>query len=306
MSEIFLWSGIYLFTMFFSYALKRLGVFKLEDKKFIADLIFYVTLPAMLVSSFAGASVDLWFIVAFLAGLLVNFVLLMAGIFFSRKKTQDLQALYTINCPGLNLGNIVIPFLANFFPAGIPYLCMTDTADSFFSLGTTHAIACARMGQKTESFAAMLKSICLSLARSVPMIVYVVMVAVSLLNIQLPHFVLQTADFIGRSNGFLAMLLVGVSLEIHLDRSALGEVISILAIRYAVGAVLALCFWFLLPMAPLPMRQIVTLACFAPTTSAALIYTNRLGVRTEIASALSPISTVLMIPMMSAVMLVLF
>ena len=303
MGEVFLWSGIYLATMFLGYALKRLGVFRAEDKKFLADLIFYITLPAMLVSSFSGASVDFWFVVAFAMGLAVNGVLLAAGMVLSRRKAPDLQALYIINCPGLNLGNIVIPFLANFFPAGIPYLCMADTADSFFSLGTTYAIAGTRLGRKAESFGAILKAILRSLSRSVPMIVYVVMCILSLLDLQLPGPILQAADFMGRGNGFLAMLLVGLSLEINLDRSSVGEVVSILGIRYLCAGAMALGLWFLLAGAPPAMRSILVLACFAPTTSAALIYTNRLGVRTDIAGALMPISTVLMIPIMSAVML---
>ena len=91
------------------------------------------------------------------------------------------------------------------------------------------------------------------------------------------------------------------TMDPRLDVSSLGEVIRILAVRYICAAAVALFVWFALP-APLVMRQSLTAAVFAATPSAALIYSNRLGIRTEIAGALSPISTVLMIPMMSAVM----
>ena len=301
MGDVLCQGVIFLLTMVLGYVLKRLGVFRTEDKRFLSDLIFYITLPAMLVSSFSGVQVDFWFVVSFLLGLAVNALMVAAGTLASRNKEPALQALYTINCAGLNLGNIAIPFLRNFFPAGIPYLCMFDTGDSFFSLGTTYAIACGRLGRRGGSLLSTLRGILSSLVRSVPFDTYVVMTVLSLLEVELPGGVLQAADFMGRGNGFLAMLLVGVSLELRLDRSSLGEVVRILAVRYARATAAALAVWFLLP-APLVMRQILAAAVFAATPSAALIYSNRLGVRTEVAGALSPISTVLMIPIMCAVM----
>lgn len=301
MADVYCQAGIFLTTMALGYALKRLGVFKPEDRRVLSDLIFYVTLPAMLVSSFSGVSVDFWFAVSFLLGLGVNALMVGMGTLASRKKAPDLQALYTINCAGLNLGNIAIPFLRNFFPVGIPYLCMFDTGDSFFTLGTTYAIARGRLGQKGGSLLSTLRGILSSLARSVPFDVYILMTLLSLLRIRLPEPVLLAADFMGRGNGFLAMLLAGVSLELRLDRASLGEVLQILAVRYACGAAAALFIWFCVP-APLVMRQILSLAVFAAVPSAALIYSTRLGVRPEIAGALSPISTVLMIPLMSAIM----
>lgn len=68
----------------------------------------------------------------------------------SCRKKPEMHALYTINCPGYNLGNITIPFLQGFYPSRIPYLCMFETADSCFRLGATYAIACTQLGKKAE------------------------------------------------------------------------------------------------------------------------------------------------------------
>ena len=303
MGEVLMWSGIYLATMLLAYALKRRGIFRAEDRKFIADLIFYVTLPAMLIGSFAETAVTLWFMVAFAAGLAWNALVLPLTLAVVRKKAPDMQALYIINCAGINLGNIAIPFLGNFYPAGVPYLCMMDTGDCFFSLGTTYAIASGRMGQKRDSLAAQFAGILKSLLHSVPFITYVTMTILSLLQVELPYVVLEAAGFVGRGNGFLAMFLVGLSLELNLDRDSIREIVTIFAVRYSCGAILALAIWFLLPTAPLVMRQVLVLACFSPATNAALIYSTRLGVRTDIAGILTPISTILMIPVMTLVML---
>lgn len=277
------------------------GYFTAGDRRVLSNLIFYVTLPAMLIAGFSEVHVDSWFAVSFLLGLAVNTLMLLAGTLASRKKPPELQALYTINCAGLNLGNLAIPYFQNFFPAGIPYLCMFDTGDSFFSLGTTYAIACTRLGQKSGSLGFRLKAVLRSLTRSVPFVTYLLMTTLALLHIQLPAPVLQAADFAGRGNGFLAMLLVGVSLELRLERHSIRELLEILAIRYACGTAMALVIWYLLP-APLPMRQVLALSCFSASPSAGLIYSHRLGIHTEIAGALSSITTMLMIPLTSVIM----
>ena len=300
MGEVLMWSAIYLATMLLGYVMKRLGVFRLEDRKFLSDLIFYVTLPAMLVSSFTGATVDLWFLVAIALGFTTNVLMVCLAMFFSRRKTVDLQALYILNGAGLNLGNITMPFLRNFYPTGIPYMCMFDIGDAAISLGTTYALACMKLGHQEEG--SRFKAAVSALLRSVPFDTYLIMTLLTLLHIELPTAVLAAADFAGKGNGFLAMLLVGIGLELHLDRESLGEVLTVLAGRYACGILAALVIWFLVP-APLLMRQVLVLAVFSPAPSGGLIFTNKLKLRTEIASALTPITTVLMIPIMSAIMI---
>ena len=300
MGEVFLWAVIYLATMLLGYVLKRLGVFKQEDRKFLSDVIFYVTLPAMLVSSFTGVTVDLWFLIAMLLGFGTNALMVGTALFVSRKKSPELQALYVLNGSGLNLGNITMPFLRNFYAAGIPYICMFDIGDSFFTLGTTNAIACTRLGRGVEG--SWVKNIVVSLSKSVPFDTYLIMTLLALLHIQLPDAVLTAADFMGRGNGFLAMLLVGLSLEFRLSRKDLGELLGLVAVRYSCAALAALVIWFLIP-APLLMRKVLALSVFSAAPNVALIYSTRLGIRTDIVSALAPVTTLLMIPMMSVLML---
>lgn len=300
MGEVLMWSGIYLATILLGYVMKRLGVFRLEDRKFLSDLIFYVTLPGMLISSFTGVTVDLWFLAAIALGFGTNVLMVATAMLLSRKKEVGLQALYILNGAGLNLGNITMPFLRNFYPTGIPYMCMFDIGDAAISLGTTYALACMRLGRQEEG--SRVKAAVAALLRSVPFDTYLIMTILTLLRIRLPDVIMTAADFAGKGNGFLAMLLVGIGLELHLDRESLGEVLRLLAGRYACGIIAALVIWFLIP-APLLMRQVLVLAVFSPAPSGGLIFTNKLKLRTEVASALTPISTVLMIPIMSAIML---
>ena len=61
MDSAFKWALIYMVTIFLGYSLKRLGIFKAEDKHVLSAAVFYLTLPAMLIGNFSDISVDLWF-----------------------------------------------------------------------------------------------------------------------------------------------------------------------------------------------------------------------------------------------------
>ena len=136
---------VYLLTMVMAYILKRVGLFHKEDKKVLSNLIFYITLPASLISSFAGAEVNVYYVIAILLGFLVNTVMVISGQIVSADKSPELKAIYSVNASGFNMACIAIPFLSTFYPAGVPYLCMFDVGDSFYTLGTTYAIGKMRL-----------------------------------------------------------------------------------------------------------------------------------------------------------------
>ena len=138
--------------MTLAYILKLAGLFSKEDKKTLSNLIFYVTLPASLISGFTYAKVNIYYIVAILTGFGVNTVMVIAGQIASRNKSRELQAIYAVNASGYNMACIAIPFLSNFYPGGVPYLCMFDVGDSFYTLGTTYALAQVRLNQGSNTF----------------------------------------------------------------------------------------------------------------------------------------------------------
>lgn len=304
MIKVIVTALIYLLTMTLAYILKLAGLFSKEDKKTLSNLIFYVTLPASLISGFTDAKVNIYYVVAILTGFGVNTVMVIAGQIASRNKSRKLQAIYAVNASGYNMACIAIPFLSNFYTGGVPYLCMFDVGDSFYTLGTIYALAQVRLnqGNKSEKCNINLLYIIKSLFSSVPFVVYFTMTVLSFLNFHLPSVIVEIADFCGHGNGFLAMMMIGISLEINMSRDTFREVIHLLALRYAIGIVSAILIFCILP-APLVMRQILAAAVFSSSAAVSIIYSEKLGVPTDIAAALNPISTICMIPFMVIVIM---
>lgn len=316
MTKIIATSSIYLFVMLFAFILKKVGLFHKEDKKILSNLIFYVTLPASLISGFTGAQVNVYYIVSILIGFGVNTVMVIAGQLASARKGRRMQAIYAVNASGFNMACIAIPFLSNFYPDGVPYLCMFDVGDSFYTLGTTYALAQMRMSQENNEKNAKnskekelnksdihILTVFKSLFTSVPFDVYFIMTVLSFLNYKLPDIVIQAADFCGHGNGFLAMMMIGISFELNMSKETFGEVIHLLLLRYGIGIISAVFIFCILP-APLIMRQILCAAVFSSSAAVSIIYSEKLGVSTDIAAALNPLSTVLMIPVMAMVVAV--
>ena len=307
MGHVFQWAGIYIGTMVLGYALKRMGIFKAEEKATLANIVFYITLPAMIISSYSGVEIDFWYLISLALGFSINLTMLLLAGYLARRKSPELQALYMINGCGFNLGNITMPFLNNFYPASIPYLCMFDTGDSFFSLGFSYSAASTRLLRRNcpqkQSRWGSLCQVIKSLLRSVPFDAYLIMTLLSLLSVSLPGPLMAAAQFLGQANGCIVMLMIGISFELRISRDELLDVLTLLAFRYLAGAIFAFII-FRLP-APEMMRMGLSIAMFSSVPNACLIYSNQLCKKSTLANTLNPISTALAIPVMSLVMLIL-
>lgn len=304
MKEVVTLAEIYLVTIAIGYFLVHLSIVGQEMKKSVSDLIFHVTLPGLLIGSFAKITVDFWFIFCIFLGIAVNILMIIVACMISARKDPGIKSVYTINGAGFNIGNLAIPFLVNFYPTGIPYLCMFDTGDSFLTMGTTMAIAKARMyHSKDVSNWELIKNIMKQLFSSYIFDLYVALTVLSILEIELPAFIIETSKFLGRGNGCLAMLLIGLSLNFRVSREQLREAIFVLLSRYFCGGIAAACVFYLLP-APLVMRRILSVAAFTGAPSAALIFTMKICKQkdVDIAGIVASLSAVCMIPMMVIVM----
>ena len=60
--------------------------------------------------------------------------------------------------------------------------------------------------------------------------------------------------------GSCVLLMIGVGFKLDLDWNKLGHIARVLAVRYGIAAILALCYWFLLPFDRTVRLSLVILA----------------------------------------------
>lgn len=295
MEAIFVKAIGFVLVILIAFSLKKLKVLDKRDGQTIATIIMNVTLPCALLCNASGITIDLSMILILFIGLFSNIIMLIVSYLLSRRDSALVQGYYMINCSGYNIGNFALPFVQTFFPGmGVAYLCMFDVGNSIMCLGGTYAFAgsVASAGDKLT-----IKTLLKKLFSSIPFDVYILIFVLALLKIQLPGQILSIASFIGAGNGFLAMFMIGLLLEVKINPSEMKMVIKTLLIRLFFGAILMFVVYFLIPI-PILAKKIVILAMAAPITTVSAVFSRNIGYHKDapaIASSLSIIISIIVL-----------
>ena len=288
MLELLTRAGSFIAVIILGYVLKRIGVFKEEDFHVLSKIVIRITLPAAIVTSFAGKQIDPSLLTIVALGLGGGLIYMALGFVMNLKNSKEQRAFEILNLPGYNIGCFTLPFVQSFLgPVGVITTSLFDTGNAFVCLGGAFGVA--SMVKDGSGFS--VKRIIKALSRSVPFLTYLVMVLLNLIHLEVPAPVLSFAGIIGNANAFLAMFMIGVGFKLGGDRSQIGAIVRILSVRYALATVLALVFYFLLPFA-LEIRQALVILVFSPIGSAVPPFTAELKGDVGLSSAINSISII--------------
>ena len=293
MLQILLKSASFLFLIALGYFLKRVGFFGKLDYKIPARIVSNITLPCALLTSFASYRPDFSLLVVAVMGLAVNCLLLLISSLLSSKKPRHTRAVW-LNCvPGYNIGTFVMPFVQSFLsPASLVGTCLFDLGNAMMCNGTTYAIS---KNMLDGSRGLNLKRIGHTLLRSVPFLAYITMLIVTIFKLPIPQQLVNFVSPMANANAFLSMLMIGMMLDLQLDKSFMKDVAGILAIRFGMSVLVALATYFLLPF-PLEIRQAVAITVFAPVSMVSTVFTPDAGGDPAIAAAANSLSILICIP----------
>ena len=300
MGAVLLKAGIFLCMIAMGFGLKKAGFFRREDFGTLAKVVLHITLPCAVISNFEGLTVAPSLLVLAAAGLGCDLVLMGAGYLASRRGTREEQAFSVINYTGYNIGCFTMPYVQSFLgPAAAVSACIFDAGNAVICTSGAYVAGSALLGGERATVGSCLKK----LFRSVPLDTYLVMLALSAAGLSLPAPLMQFAQTVGGANAFLAMLMIGIGFEIRLDRSRVGRLVRLLAVRFALSGVMAAAFYFLLPL-PLEVRQLLALIVFSPIASAAPAFTEKIRGDIELASTANSISILIGMAIMTILLLV--
>ena len=286
MQEILIRAGAFVAIIVLGYVLRKIGVFKEDDFSVLSTLVIKITLPAAIITSFAGKQIDPAMLAIVLLGLGGGLVYIALGFLLNRKNSKERRAFEILNLPGYNIGCFTLPFVQSFLgPTGVIVTSLFDTGNAVICLGGSFSVASMVKDGTGFSF----KRILNALSRSVPFLTYILMVLLNLLHISLPNPVLSCAEIVGNANAFLAMLMIGVGFQLKGDRAQIGSILRLLAVRYGVGAALACVCYFLLPFS-LEIRQSLVILVFSPIGSAVPPFTAELKGDVGLSSAINSIA----------------
>lgn len=288
MLEILSRAGCFVAIIILGYVLRRKEVFKEGDFRVLSTIVVKITLPAAIVTSFAGKEINPALMTLALLGLGGGLLYIALGFILNKKHGNEQQAFAMLNSTGYNIGNFTLPFVQSFLgPVGVITTSLFDVGNAFICLGGAASMAAIVKGKGKFSILKILKA----LTKSVAFDCYIIMLFLNLLNISLPGPVLSFAEIIAGANAFVAMLMIGIGFKLSSDRKQVGSIAKILIVRYGIALLLAvLCFVFL-PF-ELETRQTLVILFFSPIASAAPAFTGDMKGDVGLASAVNSISIV--------------
>jgi len=302
MQEILIKAGSFGGIIVLGYLLKRMGFFKQEDFPILSKIMMNITLPAAVIVNLSKNSLVTGMLIYCLCGLLCGLVLMTAGIAAGHGKPKEEKAFRVLNMTGYNIGSFTMPFVQGFLgPTGVIVTSLFDTGNSVICLGGTYTLAAMIKGERQKR--PLRRSLCL-LLRSVPFVTYLIMTVLCLNHLQLPAPVLSFAEIIAGGNAFMAMLMIGVGMDVSGCAGHIRKIVGMLGIRYALGVILAAVF-LLMPF-PVEHKKTLVILALSPITSAAPAFTGKLGGDVGAAGVLNSLSILISIVLVTLVLLLWF
>ena len=300
MLEILIRAGSFIAIIILGYLLRRIGFFKKEDFNVLSKIVLKITLPAAIITSFAGKKIDLNMLSILLVGLGSGLLYMGLGYLINKKNGRKAQAFGLLNLSGYNIGNFTMPFVQSFLgPIGVITTSVFDVGNAFVCLGGAYSVATIIDGSGKFSIKKILKT----LTKSIAFDCYLLMIIMSLANIPMPSPIVSFAEIIGNANAFVAMLMLGVGFHISGDSKQKGMIVKYLILRYGVAMFLAFGCYYLLPFT-LEVRQALVILMFGPIASAVPAFTKDIDGDVGLSSALNSISIVCSIVFIVAILIV--
>lgn len=265
MGTVYYKTMIMVITIFLGWLMRRLGILQRSDARVISKILMNITLPCIVVTNINGITLDMDILVAVVIGILANAFFCAQAFIFSKPEDSDDRVVKAFCLSSFNVGNYVIPLLTGSITphamAGV--LAYNYPGTAIFTYGMPPVVAGMAYGAKGESAG---KRLWKSLSRNVTLLTCVFMITLSLLKLSLPESVVGVCRSIGGANATLAMLSIGLLLDLNMPKEEKGYCFQIVAIRFACAVICGLCIYFFAPVAD-DMRRALTLTVFAPIAS---------------------------------------
>lgn len=300
MFDVLIKSLTFILIIVIGYTLKKVDVLKKSDANVVATIIMNITLPCALLTSANGIELDATILILIAIGIISNVVMMIIGYIASIKDDAKMKGAFMINTSGYNIGNFVLPFVQSFFPGmGVVYLCSFDIGNALMGLGMTYAVA-DHVASGENHFD--IKELFKKLFSSIPFDVYVLIFILAIFKLQIPSPILTIASTIGAGNSFLAMLMIGLMLEIKVSPLEAKNVFKILGLRI-VGTIVVSLLTLLLPI-PLLAKEIMIMAYCAPLSTVSAVFTRKIGYQGDMSATANSLSILVSIVCMVVLLLI--
>lgn len=279
-----------LFLILLGYLLRRAGILNATDRLTLSKVFMNISMPAVVISSFSVFHYEHSLLVLCLLGLLSGFSFAGGILFAFRHASANERAFAVTNGSSLSIGSFAIPFLQPYLPPfGLLMVILFDTGNSVMAASGCYVLGSRQLGS-SQSLRASVRLF----FSSVPLCTYLAMFVLHILGFHFPTAVYDAASFIGGANPIVAMLIIGLTLNLSVTGPVLRKIAGILSVHYLVALLFGLIVFFLLPLSSLAKSVTVVLLA-SPMTALAIPFTEKLGLDQDMSAMMSSVSILISI-----------
>ena len=200
--------------------------------------------------------------------------------------------------PGYNVGTFAMPFTAGFLsPEGFLALCLFDAGNAVMCTGGTYAVLFREPGSLLKQFASIVKRLLSSFA----ILTYLVVAALSVTHTRIPDVTLHIIDIPANANTFLAMIMIGMSVNLNIRLESLKRLLRLLGLRYLGSVLMGAFVYWCLPFSE-DVRLGILLVLFAPLPAMGIIFSMKGRMNWQLAANLNTMSVLCSVVIMSAML----
>ena len=271
MNEVYIRVASFVAIIVAGYLAGRSGKLGRGTGAAISKIVFNLTLPCAVIHAFGSAefSRDLLWLIALGAAFTMGSYFLALP--FLRRSCQQDRIFYLCNISGYNIGCFALPFVQAFFPpAHAVATCLFDAGNAVMMSGGSYALTGVFAGGERVEHPWRL--IGKRLFSSVTFDAYVVLVILALADIPVPEAVVTFTEPMASANSFLAMFMLGLMVNLHVDHAKLGKVARLVGARLAFSVAFTAIIALLLPFEP-AVRVILVMLVWAPAGAMGPVFT---------------------------------
>jgi malate permease and related proteins len=251
------------------YLLKRLNILQEKDGEVISKIIFKITLPALVLVTFDAVKIETSLILLPVIVLVYGIITAFLGLLVFKNEERELKGSLLMLSSGFNVGLFAFPLVyAIWGMDGLTYFSMFDVGASFVVFGICYIFGSYFSG---EGLSLKPIEILKKLAKSIPLMSYIIASILNLSHIQLPDTIINVASKISGANMPLSLLLLGLFLNFKFDSQFIKPMLKFLTFRYGLGLIFGLVLYFILPY-DIMFRYTILIGLLLPVAASALTF----------------------------------
>jgi predicted permease len=286
--------------IFIGYGIKRVGWVSRDDFPKFSKIVLSITLPCALITSFNEFSITLNLLSITVIGFLVNIIQQLTGFLINRRNGAKEQSFSIINIGSYNIGAFAMPYISGFIGAkSILYASFFDIGSSFGAAGVGYGwgMSLAEENKKTTVL-----SFIKNMLSSPVFDTYLFLLIMRMTDLRLPDAVITFTSTVGSANTFMAMLMIGIGLEINLNPKKFRKAFKYLVIRYISAVIFSVIVAFFLPLSH-DIKTVLSMLFFAPIAAMITGFTSNAGGDVETSAFMTSVSIIIGIVLMPLILM---